>query len=84
MYCPGGVCEIQVKDPVQKFNPAQLVILLATVAVMAYGTYAYFTKLETRTHFGKMVKKRVTNMMLSKEELQRLQELKEQEEFDNF
>ncbi|HHD78892.1 MAG TPA: DUF4395 domain-containing protein [Epsilonproteobacteria bacterium] len=84
VYCPGGVCEIQVKDPVQKFNPAQLVILLATVAVMAYGTYAYFTKLETRTHFGKMVKKRVTNMMLSKEELQRLQELKEQEEFDNF
>jgi len=84
MYCPGGVCEIQVKDPVQKFNPAQFVILLTTVALIGYGTYAYMTKLETRTHFGKMVKKKVTTMMTSKEELQRLKELKEQEEFDNF
>lgn len=84
MYCPGGVCEIQTKDPVQKFNPAQLVILITTVTLMGYGTYAYMTKLETRTHFGKMMKTKVTNMMMSKEELQRLQELKEQEEFDNF
>jgi len=84
MYCPGGVCEIQTKDPVQKFNPAQLVILLITVGLMGYGTYAYMTKLETRTHFGKMVKKKITTMVTSKEELQRLQELKEQEEFDNF
>jgi hypothetical protein len=84
MYCPGGVCEIQTKDPVQKFNPAQLVILLTTVALMGYGTYAYMTKLETRTHFGKMVKQKVKIMMTSKEELQKLQEQKEQEEFDNF
>jgi len=84
MYCPGGVCEIQTKDPVQKFNRAQLVILLTTVGLMAYGTYAYMTKLETRTHFGKMIKKKITTMTTSKEELQRLQELKEQEEFDNF
>jgi len=84
MYCPGGVCEIQTKDPVQKFNPAQLIILLTTVALMVYGTYAYITKLETRTHFGKMIKKKITIMTTSKEELQRLQELKEQEEFDNF
>jgi len=84
MYCPGGVCEIQTKDPVQKFNLVQLVILLTTVGLMGYGTYAYMTKLETRTHFGKMVKKKITTMVTSKEELQRLQELKEQEEFDNF
>lgn len=84
MYCPGGVCETQVKDPVQKFNPAQFVILLTTVALIGYGTYAYMTKLETRTHFGKMVKKKVSTIMTSKEELQRLQELKEQEEFDSF
>jgi len=84
MYCPGGVCEIQTKDPIQKFNPAQLVILLTTVALMGYGTYAYMTKLETRTHFGKMVKNKIITIVTSKEELQRLQELKEQEEFDNF
>ena len=84
MYCPGGVCEIQTKDPVQKFTPAQLIILLLTVGLMAYGTYAYMTKLETRTHFGKMVKTKVTNMMMSKEELEALEEKKLQDEFDNF
>jgi len=83
-YCPGGVCEIQTKDPVQKFTTAQLAILLVTVALMGYGTYAYFTKLETRTHFGKMVKHKMHILLTSKEELQREQELKEQEEFDSF
>jgi hypothetical protein len=84
MYCPGGVCEIQIKEPVQKFTTAQLIIVLTTVALMAYGTYAYMTKLETRTHFGKMIKKRVTTMLTSEEELKRLEELKEDEEFENF
>jgi len=84
MYCPGGVCEIQIKDPVQKFNAAQLVILLVTIGLMGYGTYAYMTKLKTRTHFGQMVKQKVKIMTTSKEELRRLQELKEQEEFDSF
>ena len=80
MYCPGGVCEIQVKDPVQKFNPAQFIILLSTVGLMLFGSYEYFTKLEDRTVFTKKMKK----LMMSKAELQHLQELKEQEEFDNF
>jgi len=79
-YCPGGVCELQIKEPVQKFNPLQLVILLTTFAVMSYGTYAYFTKLPDRTVFTKKMKKLFT----SKEELQRLEELKEQKEFDEF
>jgi len=84
MYCPGGVCELQIKEPVQKFTPAQMTILLITVALIIYGTYAYMTKLETRTHFGKMVKEKMTTMMLSKEELERLEELRAEEEFENF
>jgi hypothetical protein len=84
MYCPGGVCEIQTKEAVQKFTLAQFIILILTVGLMVYGTYAYMTKLETRTHFGKMVKKRVITMLTSKEELKRLEEIREQEEFDSF
>jgi len=84
MYCPGGVCEIQTKDAVQKFTPAQLIIVLSTVGLMAYGTYAYMTKLETRSHFGNMLKTKVTTMLMSEEELKRLEEKKLQEEFDNF
>jgi len=79
-YCPGGVCELQIKDPVQKFNLLQLIILLITFTFMTYGTYAYFTKLPDRTVLTKKMKKLFT----SKEELQRLEELKEEKEFDNF
>ncbi len=80
MYCPGGVCEIQIKDPVQKFNMAQKIILLVTVFAMSYGTYAYFTKLPDRTIFVKKMK----TMMKSKAELAAIQKAKEQAEEDAF
>ena len=80
MYCPGGVCEMKIKEPVQTFNFAQKMILILTLSAMIYGSYAYFTKLESRTFFAKKVKK----MLMSKEEIERLEEIKAQEEFDNF
>lgn len=80
MYCPGGVCEIQIKDPVQKFNMAQKIILLMTVFAMGYGTYAYFTKLPDRTIFVKKMK----TMLKSKAELAAIQKAKEQAEEDAF
>ena len=80
MYCPGGVCEIQTKDPVQKFNMAQKIILLMTVFAMGYGTYAYFTKLPDRTIFVKKMK----TMLKSKAELAAIQKAKEQAEEDAF
>lgn len=79
-HCPGGVCEIQTKDPVQTFNGAQKVILLGTLIAMGYGTYAYMTKLPTRTHFGKMIKTKMT----SQAELDRLRKIQEEKEFDEF
>ena len=80
MYCPGGVCEIQTKDAVQKFNMAQKIILLMTVFAMGYGTYAYFTKLPDRTIFVKKMK----DMFKSKAELAAIQKAKEQAEEDAF
>lgn len=77
-HCPGGVCEIQTKDPIQTFNPIQKIILILTVSAMFYGTYAYFTKLESRTFLAKKLKK----MMLSDAELKAIEEQKLQEEFD--
>ena len=79
-YCPGGVCEIQRKDPVQTFTTVQKVILSLTIVTAFYGTYAYFTKLPDRTFLVKKVKK----MMLSDEERSKIKEQKMQEEFDNF
>ena len=79
-YCPGGVCEIQRKDPVQTFTMAQKIILSLTIFAVFYGTYAYFTKLPDRTFLVKKVK----NMMLSDEDRERIEEEKMQKEFDNY
>ncbi len=79
-YCPGGVCEIQIKEPIQTFNPAQKVILILTIGAMLYGTYAYFTKLPDRTIFVKKMK----TLLLSKAELEAIQKAKEKAEMDAF
>jgi fumarate reductase subunit C len=78
-YCPGGVCELQTKDPVQKFTPVQSIILLITVALMLYGIYAYFTKLPDRTVFVKKMK----TLFMTQEQLDKLEEQKMDEEFEN-
>ncbi len=80
MYCPGGVCEIQTKDPVQKFNLVQLIILLTTVGLIFLGTYEYFTKLPDRTAFSKKIK----ILMMSQVELDAIQKAKEKAEEDAF
>ncbi|WP_345970267.1 DUF4395 domain-containing protein [Sulfurimonas sp. HSL1-6] len=79
-YCPGGVCEISFKEPIQTFSPVQKLILAATVLVMGYGTYAYFAKLPDRTIFVKKMKM----LMMSQAELDALQAAKEKAEEDAF
>ena len=79
-YCPGGVCEIQIKEPVQKFNPAQAIILTLTISAMLYGTYAYFTKLPDRT----MLSKKIRFLMLSQAELDAIESAKFKAEEDAF
>jgi len=79
-YCPGGVCEMKIKEPIQKFSPVQKIILITTIMVMFYGTYAYFTKLPDRTVFVKKMK----TLMMSQSELDAIQKEKEQAEEDAF
>ena len=78
-HCPGDVCEIKIKDPVQKFNPAQSVILILTTFALLYGTYSYFTKLPDRTHLSKKIKL----MMMSDEEISKMEYEKEMAEFED-
>ncbi len=79
-YCPGGVCEMQIKEPVQTFSSAQKMILIVTVLAMGYGVYAYFTKLPDRTIFVKKMK----TLMMSQAELDAMQKAKEKAEEDAF
>jgi len=76
---PGGVCEMRFKDAIQKFNRVQKVILVLTVIAMVYGAFAYMTKLPDRTNLTKKVKR----MMTSDEELQRIEDEKADQEFEN-
>lgn len=75
-YCPGGVCEMKIKEPIQRFSPAQKIILAATVIVMLYGIYAYFTKLPDRTAFVKKMK----TLMMSQAEIDAMEKAKEEAE----
>ena len=77
--CPGGVCEMKIKEPVQKFNPIQAGILILTVIVMFYGVFAYMTKLPDRT----MLTKKIKILMMSDAELQAIEDAKADAEFDN-
>ncbi len=85
-YCPGGVCEIKTKEPIQRFSPIQKIIVSLTIFAIFYGTYAYFTKLPDRTPF---MKKMRYLMMSDKEkrEFEKQKELEElkksEEEFEN-
>ncbi len=83
-YCPGGVCEMRIKEPVQKFTLVQKIIFSITVITMLYGTYAYFTKLQDRTVFTKKMKK----LFMSDAELKVIQDKKDAEaykkELDSF
>ena len=78
-HCPGGVCEIRAKDPIQRFSPIQKGIVLLTIMIAFYGTYAYFTKLPTRTPFIK----KMTHMMMSQEALDELDYQKGLDEFNS-
>lgn len=79
-YCLGGVCEMNIKEPAQKFTPAQTLILIGTVLVMSYGVYAYFTKLPDKTIFVQKMKV----LMMTQEELDAIQAAKEKAEEDAF
>jgi len=71
---------MKIKEPIQTFSPLQKVILIVTVLVMGYGTYAYFTKLPDRT----ILMKKVKTLMMSQAELEKIQQAKEKAEEDAF
>lgn len=79
-YCPGGVCEMNIKEPIQRFSPMQKIILITTVVAMVYGVYTYFTKLPDKTVFVQKMKV----LMMTQEELDAIQAAKEKAEEESF
>ncbi len=79
-HCPGGVCEVRAKEPIQRFNLTQKIIAITTVLAFSFGLYSYFTKVDSKTFLAKKVKL----MMMSQAEREAYEDAKLQREFDEF
>jgi len=79
-HCPGGVCEIRPKEPVQKFDMLQKIITITVSWAFIFGLYSYFTKVESKTFLSQKVK----TMMMSDKEIKAMEEAEMDREFEEF
>jgi hypothetical protein len=78
-HCPGGVCEIRQKEPIQIFSPAQKAIAFTTITALVVGIYLFLAKTESKTFFGEFLHE----LVLTKAQLKAEEEKKLEEEFEN-
>jgi hypothetical protein len=78
-HCPGGVCKIKQKEPIQMFNPIQKIIAILTLLGLIAGTYLFIAKTESKTFFGEFL----YEMVLTKEQLKQAEEEKMEAEFNS-
>jgi len=86
-HCPGGVCEIKKKEPIQRFNPLQKTIAIVTTIGLILGIYLFLAKTESKTFFGEFLHEAVlTKAQLKKEKDEEYQKelAKEFGEDDDF
>ena len=77
-HCPGGVCEIRQKEPVQQFNSIQATIATITTIALVIGIYLFLAKTESKTFFGQFLHE----LVLTKEQLKKEQDEKFEKELD--
>ena len=78
-HCPGGTCDIKVREPIQKFNPIQATIAIVTLLSLLFGIYLFLAKTESKTFFGEFLHE----MVLTKHQLNTEEEAKMAKEFDD-
>ena len=66
--CPGGTCEIRVKEPIQMFNPIQKVLTGLTIVALVLGVYLFLAKTESKTFFGEFLHEAVISKAQLKQE----------------
>lgn len=77
-HCPGGVCEVKMKEPIQRFNPLQASIAIGVFIGLLLGTYLFLAKTESKTFFGDFLHQAV----LTQEQLKVESDLEYQKELD--
>jgi len=79
-HCPGGVCEIRRKDPVQKFTPAQAFIAAVAALLIVYAVYYYMVQYKDHSVFMPHLKE----VMMSAEQLKAKEEAEYRKELQAF
>jgi len=80
MYCPGGSCQLKFKEPVQRFDTIQKVIVsLSALAVLGF-IYFYTFEVETKTYMGNKIKE----FFMSEEDWKEQYELEYQKDLELF
>ena len=77
-HCPGGVCEVRQREPIQQFNPIQATIATITTLALVVGIYLFLAKTESKTFFGQFLHE----LVLTKEQLKKEQDAKFAEQLD--
>lgn len=84
-YCPGGVCEIRKKEPIQTFNPVQKAIAALTMIGLVAGIYLFLAYEQPKTFFGEFLHEAVlTKAQLKKEKDEAYQRELDKEFGDDF
>ncbi len=78
-HCPGGVCEIRKKEPIQMLSPLQKMIAALTVTGLLTGIYLFLAKTESKTFFGEFLHE----LVLTPDQLKAEEERKMEEAFEN-
>lgn len=78
VHCPGGVCEVRTKEPIQTFSPVQKAITALTMTGLIVGTYLFIAYSEPKTFFGEFLHEAV----LTKSQLQKEKEAAYQREME--
>lgn len=76
-HCPGGACDIKVREPIQKFNPIQATIAIVTLLSLLFGIYLFLAKTESKTFFGEFLHE----LVLTQDQLNAQEEAKMAKEF---
>ena len=76
--CPGDVCEIRHKDPIQMFTPLQKIIAGLSVLGIIVALYLYFTQLENRTFLAE----KFSQASMSEQEIDARDLKKQEDEFN--
>ena len=80
MYCPGGSCQLKLKEPVQRFTIFQkLIVTLSTLTIISFLYYTTF-QVHTKTNMGNKIKE----FFMSEDELKVQDELEYQQTLQEF